>query len=455
MLIASAEDAASANTAPKPKQNYRWLIIGLAFLVTLINYLDRSAISYAIAPIKQEFHLDDKSFGLIGGAFGFGYAFMTIGGGILSDRFGARKIWALAATAWSLITALLAAASGLGTFIILRSSLGLAEGPHFPSLARVCGDWLPPKERARAAAFGLLAVPLSSVIGAPLISQLIIHMGWRAMFVVLGSAGIVWALVWVLAFRDFPEQSKQVSEEELLYIRSGATDTRDKSREELRNHGCEGNKSSIKSLLTNKSLMINNYAFFCFGYLLFFAVTWLPGFVEHEYGMPLDSAGKFLMIPWATAAVLLAIGGYASDRIYQRTHSVRKSRCHLIWVSQLLSALCLLPMLFKPSLSVGIVMVSLGLGFGLMPNAAYYSINCDLAKDRVATSQGLMTMFSSLASMGAPVLTGVLVDKFQSFAPAFALLIFFALSSVILVAFFQHPDQIVSKSAPPSEPVAG
>jgi ACS family hexuronate transporter-like MFS transporter len=447
MLIASAEDAASANTAPKPKQNYRWLIIGLAFLITLINYLDRSAISYAIGPIKQEFHLQDDAFGLIGGAFGFGYAFMTIGGGILSDRFGARKIWALAATAWSLITAFLAAASGLWTFIILRSTLGLAEGPHFPCLARVCGDWLPANERARAAAFGLLAVPLSSVIGAPLISQLIIHLGWRAMFVVLGSAGIVWALIWLLAFRDFPEQSKQVAEEELLYIRSGATGTREKSHEELRDHGCEGNKSSVKSLLSNKSLMINNYAFFCFGYLLFFAVTWLPGFMEHEYGMPLAEVGKFLMIPWATAAVLLAFGGWISDRIYQGTHSVRKSRCHLIWISQLLSALCLLPMLFKPSLNLGIVMVSLGLGFGLMPNAAFYSINCDLAKDRVATSQGLMTMFSSLASMGAPALTGILVTHFHSFAPAFALLIFFALSSVVLVAFFQFPDRAATTAA--------
>jgi sugar phosphate permease len=343
---------------------------------------------------------------------------------------------------------LLAIASGLWTFVILRSSLGLAEGPHFPSLARVCADWLPPNERARAAAFGLLAVPLSSVIGAPLISQLIIHFGWRTMFVVLGSLGVIWAVIWMVMFRDFPEQSKAISEDELLYIRSGVTGSRDHSHEELRNHGCSGERSTVKNMLSNRSLIINNYAFFCFGYLLFFAVNWLPGFLEKTYDMKLDAVGHFLMLPWATAAVLLPLGGWISDKIYHRTLSVRKSRCHLIWICQLLSGLCLLPMLFKPTLSVAIVMVSLGLGFGLMPNAAFYSINCDLAKDRVATSQGLMTMFSSLASMGAPILTGTLVTMCGSFAPAFALLIFFTLTSVVAVAFFQFPDRDLAKATP-------
>jgi sugar phosphate permease len=440
-MLETSMPTSEANALPKPKGNYRWVIVGLAFVITLINYLDRSAISFAIGPLKAEFHLDDQAFGKIAGAFGVGYMFMTIGGGVLTDRFGARKIWAGAAMAWSLITALLAAASGLWTFIILRSSLGLAEGPHFPSLARVCADWLPASERARAASFGLMAVPLASVIGSPLISQLIIHLGWRAMFVVLGSLGIVWAFIWVWLFRDFPERSRFVSDEELAYIRGGAGASRERTQQELLEHGLEGDKSTVKNMLSNRSLMINNYSFFCFGYLLFFAVNWLPGFLEQTYSMSLADVGKFLMLPWATAACLTGLGGLISDRLWNRTGSVRKSRCHLIWICQLLSALCFLPMLFKPTLTLGMIMVSLGLGLGLMPNAAFYSINCDLAKDRAATSQGLMTMFSSCASIGAPILTGWLVTVSGNFTSAFALLIFFTLTSVFVVYFFQHPDK--------------
>jgi sugar phosphate permease len=440
-MIVTSTESSTTNPIAKPKGNYRWVIIGLAFVITLINYLDRSAISFALEPLKREFGLDDAAFGKIAGAFGLGYLFMTIGGGMLTDRFGARKIWAGAAFLWSAITAFLALASGLWTFILLRSSLGLAEGPHFPSLTRVCADWLPVNERARAAAFSLMAVPLSSVIGAPLISQLIIHFGWRVMFVVLGSLGIVWAAIWVVMFRDFPEQSNRVSDDEVLYIRSGASISRTENHNALRDHGCTGDKSTVASLLRNRSLMINNYAFFCFGYLLYFSVTWLPGFLQETYGLKLSQVGTFLMIPWATASVLLPLGGYISDKVWHRTHSLRKSRCHLMWICQLLSGLCLVPMLFKPDLSVAMVMVSLGLGFGLMPNAAFYSLNCDLAKDRVATSQGLMTMFSSISSIGAPILTGWLVTASGNFTSAFGLLIFFTLSSVLAVFFFQHPDQ--------------
>lgn len=441
-MIVTSTETVQANPIPKPKGNYRWVIISLAFLITLINYLDRSAISYAIEPLEREFNLNSAAFGQIAGAFGLGYMFMTIGGGILSDKFGARKVWAGAATVWSIITALLAVGSGLWTFIILRSSLGLAEGPHFPSLARVIADWLPSNERARASAFGLMAVPLSSVIGAPLISQLITHFGWRVTFVILGSLGVLWAIIWVTAFRDFPEQSKLVSDDEVLYIRAGAASSRNQSHTELREHGLVGEKSTVKSLLTNRALMINNYAFFCFGYLLFFSVNWLPGFLEKTYDMKLTEVGQFLMIPWATASVLLPLGGWISDKIWNRTKNIRQSRCHLIWICQLLSGLCLLPMLFHPSLPMALLMVSLGLGFGLMPNAAFYSINCDLAKDRVATSQGLMTMFSSVASVGAPVLTGWLVTVSGNFTSAFGLLIFFTLSSVVAVLFFQYPDRI-------------
>ena len=440
-MIVTSTETPTTNPVAKPKTNYRWVIIILAFIITLINYLDRSAISFAYEPLKHEFGLNDEAFGKIAGAFGIGYMFMTIGGGMLTDKFGARKIWAGAAFLWSTITALLATASGMWTFILLRSSLGLAEGPHFPSLTRVCADWLPVNERARAAAFGLMAVPLSSVIGAPLISQLTINFGWRVMFVVLGSLGVVWALVWFLMFRDFPEQSKKVTDEEMLYIRSGEPISRDRSHEDLRDQGCVGEKSSVATLLRNRSLMINNYAFFAFGYLLYFAVTWLPGFLQKTYGLPLAEVGTFLMLPWATASVLLPLGGFLSDRIWNKTGSLRKSRVHLMWICQLLCGLVLLPMLFKPTLPVAMVMMSLGLGFGLMPNAAFYSLNCDLAKDRVGTSQGLMTMFSSIASIGAPIMTGWLVTASGNFTSAFGLLIFFTLSSVLLVFFFQHPDK--------------
>src|SRR5687768_1805266 len=89
----SGEPVNQTVEAPPTKEkqtNYRWVVIALAFLITIINYLDRSAISYAIGPIKHEFGLNDQDFGFIAAAFGIGYMVMTLGGGILVDRWGAR-----------------------------------------------------------------------------------------------------------------------------------------------------------------------------------------------------------------------------------------------------------------------------------------------------------------------------------------------------------------------------
>src|SRR3990167_2976828 len=102
------------------RTNYRWFIAGLIFFITLINFIDRSAISFVINPLKQEFGFTDTQFGMILSAFGVGYMFMTILGGFLVDRWGPRLVWPLAAVAWSLCVACLGIASGFWGFIWIR-----------------------------------------------------------------------------------------------------------------------------------------------------------------------------------------------------------------------------------------------------------------------------------------------------------------------------------------------
>src|SRR5207249_3558889 len=173
----------------------------------------------------------------------------------------------------------------------------------------------------------------------------------------------------------------------------------------------------------------------------FFALTWLPGYLEATYGVTLKQAGIFLIAPWLTAAILLAIAGYVSDYLWIKTKSIRKSRSHLIWMCQLASALCFLPAIFVHSLPIAITSISLGVGLGLMPNAAFYAINTDLAKDRAATSLGIMDAFFALAGIVAPALTGLLANATGNFTAAIGLLVMFTITSVIGVVLFQHPDR--------------
>ncbi len=430
---------------PSGFTSYRWIVVVLSFIIIIINYMDRTAISYAVKPLKSEFGLNNTSFGLIGAAFSIGYIFMTLVGGIIVDRWGARKCWSGAALAWSICTGLLAACTGFAHLFALRVMLGITEGPCFPAMTRMITDWLPITERARALAICLAAVPLASVVGAPLISQLVANLGWRAMFVVLATLGIIWCLVWWILFRDYPQNSNRVSAAELQHIYEGQVSPTLASDDEIRHHNLKAGKTTWKFILSNPSLTVNNFAFFSFGYLLFFATIWLPDFFEESYHLKLKEVGIFLIAPWFTAAIFITSAGILSDWLYKKTKSIRKSRTHIIWASQLLSALCFLFVPATDSLPLVITLVSLGLGFGLMPNAAFYALNSDLAKDRAATSLGLMDCYLALAGIMAPALTGWLKDLTHNFNSAIFLMAGFIFTSSLTVFLFQHPDRDLAK----------
>jgi ACS family hexuronate transporter-like MFS transporter len=415
------------------RSHYRWIVISFAFLAIIITYLDRTALSYAITPLEQTFGLTNTDFGTIAAAFGVGYMIMTVGGGILVDRYGSRRVWSWSAFFWSLACAFLGFSTGFAWLFIFRLLLGITEGPSFPAFSRVTADWLPVQERARALAIGLAAVPFASVIGAPFVSYLVANLGWRTMFFVLGSFGILWAIAWHIIYRDHPEQCKQVTTNELKHIQDNL---------DVSPHAAT-QKTSWRFMLLNRSLLVNNVAFFAFGYLLFFAITWLPGYLEQTYHMQVREAGWFLVAPWTCATILLVLGGILSDYLWRKTHSIRLSRSHLIWVCQVISAICFLPLVFSHSFVIAIISITLGVGFGLMPNAAFYAINADLARDRVGTSLGIMDCAFAAAGILAPLVTGYLSSVTGGFAAAVSLLIVLTLVSALSIILFQHPDKDV------------
>lgn len=415
---------------PNRPKHYRWLVTALVFFITLVNFVDRSAISFVIDPLKQEFHFSDTQFGMILSAFGLGYVLLTAFGGWLVDIFGSRSVWAFAAIGWSLCIGLLGIAAGFWGFIGLRLLLGITEGPHFPAMSRTISQWLPPAERARALSLGLVAIPLSSVIGAPFCSYLVIDLGWRMMFFIISGLGIVWAIAWYFLFRDKPQDCPFVKKEEKEFLAKTCHEITSKKSESI----------DWNFLLTHPTLVANNIAYFAFGYMLFFATLWLPGYFLSQHGLNLKSVGWYLTIPWLTGAIFLKGGGFLSDWLYKKTGNRRLARSHIIWSSQLLATIFFVLLSFTHSLSWSLVFLSLGLGFGLMPQPAFFSVNIDVAKERAGSSQGITSSCLSLAGILAPLLTGWLVDLTENYQGAFLLLAGFTAIAVIIVILFHHPD---------------
>ena len=413
------------------KTNFRWVVVAMMFLVTLINYLDRSSIAYAAEIIAAEFHFSQSAMGILLGAFGIGYSIFTFFGGLAADHFGAKRTLLISTAVWSVSTLLFGLASGFGVFVFARILLGCAEGPNFPGVTRAVSDWLPENERTRAFSFALLSVPFSLAISGPVIVWLISYFSWRGSFFILTTLGVIWLPFWWWLFRDKPCDSPYVNTEEQRYIQ----------HVDLPLSQVNETKTNWKILLKNKTLLTNYYGFFVFGFYLFFFMNWLPTYLSTTYHITLSKVGFYTAFPWLMAMILMFISSSIADKIFKRTRNLRLSRTYPILISQILSALSVMPLIQIQSLNVAMISISLAVGFAMSSNASFYAVNVDIAKDRAATALGIMDSLFAVAGFIAPTLTGFVVTFSGHYHSVFLLLTVLGLSSFTLTWFFHNQEK--------------
>jgi len=409
-----------------PTKRVEWQILILILSITVINYFDRSSISFAIKPIQEAFDIDNSQFGMIAAAFGVGYILMSLIAGLLVDRFGTIKVWPIAALIWSIATMLMGYSTGFWSLFFLRVVLGLAEAVHFPALLKTITDWLEPSWRTRCVSIGLLGVPLASVFGAPFLSYLIHAYSWQFMFVVLGFLGIMWVIIWFFFFRwltprHHPFSKVRQETEQLLH-----TDI------ELRK------RDIFKKLFSSKLFVGNCLNYFIFGYTLFFALSWLPGYLQQTYELNIMKTGNLLIIPWASSSLFIISGGWLSDYIWNKTQSIRKARIYLIGVGMFFSGLFFLGTSIAETLEMDMFLLTFGLSFAFFVNAPIYSLNADLFRDFAGTAQGVMTAFLALSGIVSPLVTGWISQATGNFDSAIYLIFLLSMLSACNSFFFQR-----------------
>ncbi|MDP1961945.1 MAG: MFS transporter [Reyranella sp.] len=427
------------------RTKYRWFIVFLLFAITGVNYIDRAAISYAIPAIQRDLGLSPADTGTILGAFGLGYALTTLFGGFAVDRYGARIVLTIAAILWSLSIGATALASGFAVLYAARVLLGVSEGPNFPALTGAVSHWLSPHERATALANTLFAVPLALAIGGPIVTQLLGWFDWRLTFAALFILSAAWVPLWYFLFRDDPAESHFVNASELAHIRTSDPSVTAAPHAALKSWPESG---VLRTLLTNKTLLANYWAFFVFGYFLFFFMTWLPSYLERKYGLDLQTVGLFTVLPWLSAAMLLWLFGRWSDYLLKTTGRLRIARSWLIAGSQLVAALAVIPVALTDNLTVAIAGITVAVAASMGANAAYYAVNVDIVPHRAATALGIMDFAFAVAGFLAPAITGWVLNLRGSFVDSFLLMTALALSSVLVVILFHHPDRDRERLAP-------
>jgi MFS transporter, ACS family, hexuronate transporter len=416
---------------------FRWFVIFLLFAISIVNYIDRAAISYSIPKIERDLDLSAADAGGILGAFGLGYAITTLLGGIVVDRFGSRSVLAVAAVLWSLSIGATGLAGGFAMLYAARILLGVSEGPNFPAVTGAVSRWLAPQERATALGNALVAVPLALAIGGPLVTQMLAWFDWRGTFFVLFGLSILWVPLWLFFYRDDPRQSRFVNSAELAHI--GNTEG---ARQPMSHDGQSiKGRDAVRFLLTNRTLLANYWAYFVYGYFLFFFMTWLPSYLEQVYALKLVDVGLFTVLPWLSAAVVLWALGGASDHLLRRTGQLRIARSYLIAGTQFIAAIAVIPVALTQNLATAIACITIAVAASMGANAVYFAVNVDVAPKHAATAFGIMNLAFAISGFLAPVVTGAVLKLHGSFVDAFWLMAGLAFLSVIVVLVFHDPDR--------------
>lgn len=174
----------------------------LVTVAIAISYFDRQTLPVAISAIQRNIPISNQQFSYLQTAFLLSYAVLYVVGGRLLDRLGTRRGFALIMLWWSLACALHGFASGFMMLLCARFLLGMGEGGGFPAAIRVVAEWVPPEERSTAVGIINAGTAVGSVLAPPLIGLVLLHSGWRTVFILSGAIGLAWVLWWWISYRS-------------------------------------------------------------------------------------------------------------------------------------------------------------------------------------------------------------------------------------------------------------
>jgi MFS transporter, ACS family, glucarate transporter len=426
--------------APRPAAlrtvHTRHIILSLLFLVTAVNFADRSMLSITGAAISKDLGLSPVALGYLLSAFGWAYAAGQLPGGWLLDRFGSKRIYAWSLFTWSFFVFLMAfaglfpAGTSAVVLFVLLFLMGLCEAPVFPANSRLVAAWFPTAERGTAAAVFNSAQYFAAVLFAPLMAWITHALGWNYVFLFMGLVGFVATAVWlnsVAAPRDHP----RMSEAELQYIEEGGAlvDLEEQSR--LR---AGSSWSEIRQLLGNRMLLGVYLGTYCVTSIMYFFLTWFPIYLVKGRGLSILQVGFLATLPAVCGFSGGVTGGMFSDHLLKKGYSLSVARKTPIVVGMLLAtSLIACNYLAAVWAVVGVMCAAyFGKGFGSMGWAV---VSDTSPKQLAGVSAGVFNTFANLAAITTPIVIGYIVKASGNFNGAMVFLAVNALVTILSYLF--------------------
>jgi ACS family glucarate transporter-like MFS transporter len=358
------------------------------FLLSLLLYIDRICISVAKDPIAGDLALTDKQMGWVLSIFALGYALFQVPGGYMADKFGPRTVLTSIVSIWSMLTALTGAAWNFISLLFIRFFFGAGEAGAFPAMSRAIFSWFPLKERGLVIGINFSGSRLGAAFALPLVAWLIDQYSWRWAFAILGIIGIIWAVIWVVTFRNKPEEHQWVQEDELNHIIA----TRQTS-----NEAEEKDSLALATMQKSSNVWMVIGQYFCSNFTFFFALSWLFPHLKSKYNLDAMEAGWYAIAPFVFGAIGNWISGIWVDKLF-RANRWNASRVIPASLGFFLAAAGLIASVFMKTPLGAVAALSIAIMGADMTLPPSWSVCVDIGKKYAGTVSGTMNMAGNLGS---------------------------------------------------------
>lgn len=385
----------------------RWIIAGLLFLATMINYVDRSALGIVSVDVRREFGLDEQDYSHIVTLFLIAYAIMYAGSGYIIDRLGTKRGFAAFITGWSLAQLAHAFTAGKWSLGAARFALGFFEPGNWPAAAKAVAEWFPARDRALGVGIFNAGSSIGSAIAPPMVAWITYQFGWRAAFVVTGAMGLIWLVLWWTIY-DPPARNR--------WLRKGET-----MPEEVTAAAVVSARPDWKRVIRMRECYTLILARFFTDPVIYFVIFWLPEYLRRERAFDLAMVGRYAWVPFIFGDIGYMLGGWLSGHLIRRGWALPSARKFVMF----LGACCMPAAMFAPFVPTAAMaiaatcFVTFGHAFFV---ANIQTLPTDLFRGgEIGTAMGFSGMGGAVGGILANLGTGYVVQNF-SYAPVFLMI---------------------------------
>lgn len=399
---------------PRRIPNLRWLIVGLLFVSTVINYLDRQTLSILATTIQRDLAMSDTQYARVVQAFLLAYTIAYLLAGRITDWLGTRVSMAAFIVWWSaasVLTAFSRSAFSLGAF---RFLLGLGESGNYTAAPKAVVEWFPARGRGTAVGIYTAGAMVGATIAPPVIAFLALTYGWRAAFVVIGALGFVWVIPWLWLYR-VPHEHPRITPRELAIV-PGPPAVRPNDE-----GAAETERQRWTALLARRETWLLTLSRVLTDPVWYFYLFWFPKYLNDARGLTLAQVGAVVWVVYLAADVGSVTGGWASGRLVRRGLAAIPARKRVMTV-----AACLLPVspliAFAPSVAGALALAAVVALAHLSWQVTLSTLVTDVFPQRlVATAFGVVAAGSGLGGLISTGIIGRLVTTY-SYTPVFVVM---------------------------------